>query len=366
MTSKNREASQKNDKQSNETLIQIFEATVQRSIFLKSIGIHINFVSPIIANGKKVWALGSKIYIREQLNETFHDFLIFILTETLGDAWITEQHSLTKSNKHFLYFCFQEYKKWRDSLIKKSSLLPTQRWEGVPNGWTKHLFCLAFDVASLEHTGGIPHDLLKRLRNKNEYQGARYEIAIAAIFARLGFSIKWNESSGDRLKHCEFLALSATGMTIAVEAKSRRKYGVINEPGDPDHEANLRGKKIKQLLNKARLKSEYGKMPFIIFIDVNAHMGTGEKWTEIPWVRDVLLSARRSTPVTIENPDLCTATYFTNFSFHYHEDNESNFQEHLSAIPLHTRFPPSDPQLFSDLQLALKNYGHVPNIDLSV
>jgi hypothetical protein len=364
MTNKNNVKHKKNEKESNKNLIEIFNVIAQRSIVLRSLGIHINFVPPVIANGKKVWALGNKVYVREQIHETFHDFLIFILAEKLGSQWMAEQQSFKESDRHYVYFCFEKYMEWRDSLIKKSSLLPTQKWEGVPNGWTKHLFCLAFDVASLEHTSDIPETLLKRLRNKKEYQGARYEIAIAAIFARLGFSIKWIDPRVDRLKHCEFIAVSATGSSIAVEAKSRHKNGVIHEPGESDHENNSRGNKIKQLINKARLKSEYGKMPFMIFIDVNAHMGPAKKWTEIPWVKDILLLARRSTPITAQDPDLCTATYFTNFSFHYHEGRESNFQEHLSAIPQYTRFSPDDPHIFANLQLALKNYGHIPNIDL--
>lgn len=349
-------------------LLEVFQKTMkeraEQEAYLRSLGIYVNFVKPKLFNGKKIWALGSRVYARGQTQETFHDFIAFVLAETLGEQWLKEQDALKDGDKHFIATCFLKFQDWRERLIKKAGIPPGKRWEGIPDGWSKSLFCLAFDVASLQHTNQLPISLLNRLRLTQEYQGARYEIAIAAVFARLGFSIEWKESQPDGQKHCEFIAVhSASKMRIAVEVKSRHKKGVIHTPGELDDQKNYKGD-VQRLLNQARQKSEYGKMPFMIFVDVNAPMKSNENWMEIQWVKDILKAATRATPVTVLNPDLCTATFFTNYSFHYQTENEAGITEHLSAIPQFTKFSLPDPSLLNGLRCALNNYGNVPNLDI--
>jgi hypothetical protein len=60
---------------------------------------------------------------------------------------------------------------------------------------------------------------VQRLRSYEAFQGARYEIAVAATFVRCGFDIEWVEEKAK--KHCEFNAThKGTGENIAVETKS--------------------------------------------------------------------------------------------------------------------------------------------------
>jgi hypothetical protein len=87
---------------------------------------------------------------------------------------------------------------------------------------------LAWDVATLIHAGEPPDELIDRLRDRDNFQGARYELAIAAIIARLECSITWLDADpGLRtVKHVEFEATHRpTGQTFAVEAKSRHPSG---------------------------------------------------------------------------------------------------------------------------------------------
>lgn len=327
-------------------------------IILNAIGV------PDLFKGKKIWALGSRIFSRNQPNETFHDFIIFILAESLGQPWLKEQQAKDALERHFIATCFLKFQEWRAKIIEKTGTSPGEKWVGVPDGWSKSLACLAFDVASLQHTQQLPERILDRLRKTADYQGARYEIAIAAIFARLGFSIEWVESHRGGPKHCEFIAThTKSNIKIAVEVKSRHKEGVIHQPGTPDELKTNRGD-VQRLLNQARQKSECGKMPFMIFIDVNAPIKQNENWMEIQWVKDVLSSAQRTAPVTIENPEDCTATFFTNYSFHYQTEQEAGICEHLAAVPRFTRFPLPDPTFLNALKAALSNYGNVPNLDM--
>jgi hypothetical protein len=341
-----------------------FEKMRAQEAYLKSLGIYVNFVRPVLFKGKKIWALGSRVFSREQTQETFHDFIIFILAETLGQEWLKEQDVLDEKNRHFIASCFHKFQEWRLILIKEQNRKEGERWEGIPDGWSKSLICLAFDITSLRHRNQLPIELLNRLRLTQEYQGARYEIAIAAIFARLGFSIEWLSEKKDGLKHCEFIATHTfSKMHIAVEVKSRHRQGVIHTSGERNELKNYKGD-VQKLLNQARQKSEYGKMPFMIFVDVNAPIKNSENWMEIQWVKDILRASHRETPVTQKNPDICTATFFTNYSFHYQSENEAGNAEHLSAIPQFTKFPLLEPSILNGLHCALSNYGTVPNLDI--
>src|SRR5206468_1741426 len=54
-------------------------------------GVYISYVAPIEFEGKKVWAIGSRVYPDRPPNETFHEFLLQVLRETLGEEWRSAQ-----------------------------------------------------------------------------------------------------------------------------------------------------------------------------------------------------------------------------------------------------------------------------------
>ena len=78
-----------------------------------------------------------------------------------------------------------------------------------PTGNVQSLLCLAYDVYSVMHCGELPASSVERLKDRDNFQGARYEIAIAAIFVRVGFNIEWIEDKQN--KHCEFIATNKEG-----------------------------------------------------------------------------------------------------------------------------------------------------------
>ncbi len=326
-------------------------------------GIYINYVNPVIFKERKVWALGSRVYANRDPNETFHDFIQFILKETLGFEWISEQELLPESERHFLVKCFSHFNYWKQEVISKSNKINPAVFAATPNGWVKSMLTLAFDIATLKHASNLPDSLLKRLRIPSEYQGARYEIMIAAVIARLGFNIKWlGEETA--LKHCEFIATHSGSKTeIAVEAKSRHRMGVLHTPGNLDEFANNKGD-VQRLLNRAFDKSEYGRMPFLVFIDINAPYKESENFQEIPWVSDILKKARNDKPNTLENPSLYNAIYFTNFSFHYQTDKEASHGQTLQSLPTFPLNPIPDNSLYQGILSALHHYGEIPDINL--
>jgi len=76
--------------------------------------------------------------------------------------------------------------------------------------------------------------LLARLRDLEQFQGARYEILIGSLFARCGFAIEFITDTSKR--NPEFFA-HKDGERIGVEVKSRHRSGVLNRRGEFDKEA---------------------------------------------------------------------------------------------------------------------------------
>lgn len=135
-------------------------------------GIHLQFVKPVVFQGKKVWAIGSSLYAADNPNQTFHEFLIHHLRDVLGEEWVQENLNLEPPNDHFLIRCFKRYGEWTNS-----NMTPENRegslWASVPNGWAQYLMSLAFDVACLKQNSVLKEELVRRLRIREQFQGAR-------------------------------------------------------------------------------------------------------------------------------------------------------------------------------------------------
>lgn len=344
--------------------IEIVRAKIEGEIaerrkLLNKIGIFINFAKPQVFNGKKYWAIGSRLYYRDSTIETFHEFILNVLKDTLGMEWGLQQESLDESQQHYIFKCFKMYASW----IKATSTDQNKDghlWSALPDGRTRSLISLAFDIVSLMHTSALPDSILSRLRNYNEYQGVRYEISIASIFARLGYKIEFLNDK-DRLgKRCEFYAYDpGSEEVIAVEAKSTVREGVLHADGKYDGKiwANIRRHYRKALEQNPEDK------PFIVFIDINAPQTPGINPLEKPWIKEVKKMHDRIPMNSPENLDPCSGIIFTNYSFHYQEERQATSGEFLMDMPMFSKFPVKNTEFFSRLYLALNNYGNVPDLD---
>lgn len=328
---------------------------------LRELGIYVNYIKPVIHQGKKVWLLGSRVYYGHDEHETFHEFVIFVLQHTLGKEWFDAEEAKQEADQHFVYRCFIEFHRWKPTQVRQQNP-EGNGWSSIPDGWGQSLISLAFDVASLQHANRLPEDLLQRLKDYEAYQGARYEISVAAIFARLGFDIGFIEPKRHGPKHCEFIARhQQSGVEIAVEAKSRRRQGVLHTPGTTEEWKLAKGD-VGQLYHQALEKDELGKMPFMIFIDVNCPLTEGANTLEKRWGKSIQKITGRTTP-TASNPDPYNAVAFTNFSTHYEKERTiTRNGEFILVIPQFVKFPLKDPSFFDGLYAALNNYGNVPNI----
>src|SRR2546429_2455880 len=216
----------------------------ERQERLRSLGIFIDFVKPVIFQEKKVWALGNRIYPNRPPNQTFHEFIIETLRELLGKEWWERQCRLPDIDQHFIFRCFIKHQEWKSKNERPENRLE-EMWRALPDGYSRTLAALAFDVCSLMHAVHLPEVFLKKLRNNSDYQGVRYEIAVAAIFARLGYLITFLDEKYEGLKnqpkHSEFLAAKKqTNEEIYVEVKSKVRDGVLHELGTFEEKRELK------------------------------------------------------------------------------------------------------------------------------
>jgi hypothetical protein len=318
-------------------------------------GIYTNYVAPVQWQGRKVWAIGSRVYPNNPSNQTFSEFLVSVLATELGKEWLAEQNALPQDRQHFLRRAYTEHVMWKRRGMEGRDPDLDGLWSAAPDGWTQYLLSAAFDVASLIHAGALPDGVLRRLRSVDQYQGARYELAVAAIFARLGLQIDWIADEDEReTKHPEFFAVR-DDLKIAVEAKSRHRPGVIHTAGEHVDEKAMRGD-VERLYNRANAK-EVGAVPFMVFIDVNAPPSPGVHSFETQWARDIRswLPADESAPATYRS--LCV----TNFSPHYNGSDIAVAGEYALVETMSAQHHIPD-DLRDMLLTALSAYGRIPEI----
>lgn len=348
-------------------VIEYFSKIREEDKAMKDAGIYIDFVKPIIFEGKKVWALGNTVYHGRKSGETFHEFIISILILTLGEDWWKEQEVKAFDEKHFIAKCYSKYIEWQKNNSIEKNRINEDYWGATPDGWTRSLLSLAFDVASLRHVRRFPDHLLIKLKRKEDYQSARYEISIAAIFARLNFDIDFLDVKEEwrGKKHCEFIAMhKQSKVSIAIEAKSRHRKGIIHTQGSATENELMKGD-VGRLLNQAK-KQNVGNIPFMIFVDINSPATPEISVENKKWFRDIQKLFRNNyATASKKNPDEFNLLVFTNFSHHYQTDKEAEKGEYFSIISPYPKFPISDMENHINAIIsALNHYGNVLNIDL--
>jgi hypothetical protein len=329
-------------------------------------GVHINYVLPTEYQGRKVWAIGTRVYADRPPNETFHEFLLHVLRGTLGGKeWRDSEMAKPEGERHFVMKCFEEYDAFTRSMLTPENRQDEGRWAAQPNGYVLYLLSLAWDVASLINVSNLPDVLVERLRDPVAHQGARYEIAVAATIARLDCEIRFLDEDEELRgqKHVEFVATHRpTGQQIAVEAKSRHRAGVIHQPGEADADDPLRGdaRAIRALYKAAVEKAPEG-LAFVIFIDVNAPLQLDAEGLDKQWMQDIKRWMGRMPAPTGEAPDTYNALYVTNFAPHYQGDTLAGRGEWAVIKPFYVANP-LESDLTGMIDHALNHYQRVPEI----
>ncbi|MCA9374141.1 SEC-C domain-containing protein [Candidatus Peregrinibacteria bacterium] len=315
-----------------------------------------------IFKGKRYRTVWGTIHWRRQ-SETFHEFLIYLLKCSLGEDWRKEQMALPEADRHIIMQCFQHYQQWLQDNADEEEFRLTGRFSGQPNGYVQYLISLAFDIYCLQHSLQLQGSVLKRLKkNNDEFQGARYEIAVAAIFARGGYKIEFYNESDPQImkdKHGEFIVLDEqSGARIEVEAKSKRRSGILHHEGEQE-DANLLKGNIRSLLNSAMKKKVNGR-PYLIFIDLNSPPTEGKNPLDKPWFDEVMKAVDKETGGIRAGRE--SGIIITNFSWHYQGKSRAAKPEHIYSVPMNPAHPVPQ-EVWDKLSSVLNKYGAIPDLD---
>src|SRR5262249_33064294 len=151
--------------------------------------------------------------------------------------------------------------------------------------------------------------VLHRLKHPDQFQGARYELFATATCIRAGFDITLERETDPSRKHPEFTAVHRhTGQKIALEAKSRRRVGVLGfHPDWPTDESPKA--KMRDLLLDA-LEKEVDA-PLVAFIDINLPPSR-LILPEPSWFREVIDTVTAEFGVLKDSPEPFNLLVFTN------------------------------------------------------
>lgn len=211
--------------------------------------------------GVRLVASGDKLFSSPKW-KNFPDFLGAYLHSLLRQTWGRAQVLLPFEQQHPIV-------QWR-SLIAKSQAAS----EPDANGYYKAdigaagaWFRLAYDLYLIQHNAELQNKLLRRIRDPNQFQGARFEAAVAAIMLAAGYELRFCDETGPG-KHPEFIATNKfTSHTLAVEAKSKQWPGIMGfEKGNDT--VVPKGYGIASLLKNAARKDT--SEPLLIFVELNS------------------------------------------------------------------------------------------------
>jgi hypothetical protein len=315
---------------------------------------YLDLVPSVIWDGHRWRAVFNRLYYRPP-EETFHEFLISVVQWTFGETWWKRQIRTPEKDRHVIV-------KWKYLFAALTKASPKDS-AGPPyatpaNGPVWALLSLGYDLFCLQAKNKLPDFLVERLRENSSYQGARYEVAVAAIVMRSGFDVRFLDGTEMSEKHCEFIATHRTQrIQIGVEAKSRRRPGSIHEPGDFSESEDARG--LENLVRQAK-KQRPSALPFLIFVDLNLPVSPGLKVEDRPWMRDAKVVIDRLGPASADSPDPFSALVLTNYSFHYGSANEAVPKPEWGVIVPTYPCQQLDQRLINILMETLDRYSSIP------
>lgn len=302
----------------------------------------------------KFIAVGNTIISSDKW-KTFPDFLYGYFWHILGSEWYKNESQKPYEDQN-------EMLKWYNKANEFSSKqIPND--DGIifvnPNGMMAAYTLLAYDLYTVLRSNLKIDSLVERLKNKNLFQGARYELFCLAACIRGGFEIILENEKDPSKKHVEFVIYDKdNNVKLSVEAKSKHRSGVLGYPGDKIDDDKVRIGNITSLINNAILKDS--SRPLVIFIEFNlppqyAEYYIGGKSTKK--VMDIFNNVKK----TSENKDIFNLAILTNHPHHYGKDDAIDPEKMYSLVyslnPVH---PIKNKNVFDKLVYATLLYGNIP------
>lgn len=254
-------------------------------------------ISAATASGYRLVAVKNRL-LHSKGWKTFHDFLGDYIKMAIGPEWGNAELAKPSSERHPIL-------NWYQSTCAQQRIFITERGKVASAKMTGSVAAylhLAYDLYALDHNAELQSKLLARLRNYDNFEGARYEVFVAAKLIRAGFEIEFENEDDRSSSHCEFTAtFTRTGKKFSVEAKHRASLG-----------AKLR---LGHFLVSALQKQ--ATHPRIAFIDINIPDDGSD--AKDSWMKSSIHRLRAFEGKSINGQPLPSAYVFvTNTPWHHH------------------------------------------------
>jgi hypothetical protein len=320
-------------------------------------------IRPLISlehKGYTFVAVGGRLYYSQSW-KYFPDFLKDYVPAVFGSQWGEAELAKPEAQRH-------QVVQWRSQAIRFMNAQPPladRRFAAVPNRIMAAYMAFAYDLYTVADNGRLDEVLLQRLKNRDQFQGARHELFAEATCLRAGYAIEREDERDPSRRHAEFTAKHrGTGQLISVEAKSKHRPGVLGRPGDPPAPEKF-SLRFGGLLNDALRKQP--SHPLVVFIETNLPTRAADRVYAfrslnplVPSrIMDALLARVRKEHAGTEPYALLV---FTNHPHHYGNPDEIDPRRHLvSIMPQHPQVGVAHPHAIAAIHQAANLYGNSPN-----
>jgi len=253
---------------------------------------------PIMSSENKEYrfvVVGNGIYFLQKCKwKTFHDFLLDYIKFVFGKEWGEGEFKKPYDDQHPVL-------QWHELVCK---YMRERQNKGIINadpmtGAMSAYLNLSYNLYLLAHhfEEKVQAKLIRKLKRKDQFQGALYETYVAALFILAGFKLEMEDEDDSRSSHCEFTAISQdSNEKYSVEAKARQPYKKNVVIGN-------------QLYKALRKKATYKR---VVFIDVNVPDLIGG-------MRDIMneLKGKEANLIINKKPAPAAYVFITNHSYAY-------------------------------------------------
>lgn len=303
----------------------------------------------------KFLAVGNTIYFSEKW-KTFPDFLFEFALRIFGKEWYDSENAKNINEQNEIVKWFNKSLEFSENQTPNNNGLIIAN----PNGCTSAYLLFSYDLFTVLNKNINIDSLISRLKDKIQFQGARYELFCLAACIRGGFNIELENEKDSTQKHVEFkITDPETNIIFSVEAKSKHRSGILGQPGDSIPDDEIRVGKMTRLINNAVEKDE--KDPLIIFLEFNLppeyadFVIGGKSWNKI-------LKIFENVNKTNEGKDYFNLVFLTNHPHHYGSDDKPDPERTYSLVySLNPKHLITNKQSFNKIVNATIKYGNVPN-----
>ena len=290
----------------------------------------------------------------------FMDILWRFVPGAFGRAWYQAQSNKVENSKHPMLMWRKKASEYMGRCEKTANGIYIPRMTAPMAAY----FGFAYDLWVVHDTGRLDKRFLERLKNRDQFQGARHELFAEATCIRGNFEIMRENEADGQTRHAEFTATHRlTKQTVSVEAKSKHRRGILGYPGERE-EAGDFYMPIGKLLSDAVEKRP--PHPLVLFLELNLPYDTARPLFNVSEAMPYSLVHKAMDDLRKRNGgrDLIAHLVMTNNAEnHCRDDQIAPSGQVLSMYSNVSSTPVPLLKTFSAIHEAVLKYGNIPEFE---